>query len=33
MSDQERIAPNNISTISSKQMVRVKKNKQWGIIS
>ena len=33
MSDQDRISPYNINTVSSKQVMRIKKNISWGIIS
>ena len=33
MSDQDRISPYNINTISSKQMMRIKKNINKGIIN
>ena len=33
MSDQDRISPYNINTISSRQVMRMKKNINWGIIS
>ena len=33
MSDQDRISPNNISTISSRQVMRIKKNINIGITS
>ena len=33
MSDQDRISPYNISTISSRQVMRIKKNINLGIIS
>ena len=33
MSDQERISPYNINTISSRQVMRIKKNSNLGIIS
>ena len=31
MRDQDRDSPYNINTISSKQMMRIKKNINWGI--
>ena len=33
MSDQERISPYNINTISTRLVMRIKKNINWGIIS
>ena len=33
MSDQDRISPYNINTVSSKQVMRIKKNISMGIIS
>ena len=33
MSDQDIISPNNINTISSRQVMRIKKNIDWGIIN
>ena len=33
MSDQDKISPNNIITISSNQVMKIKKNINWGIIS
>ena len=33
MSDQDRISPYNINTISSRQVMKYKKNINWGIIS
>ena len=33
MSDQERISPYNINTISTRLVTRIKKNINWGIIS
>ena len=32
MSDQDRISPYNIYIISSRQVMRIKKNSNWGII-
>ena len=32
MSDQDRISPYNINTVSSRQVMRIKKNITWGII-
>ena len=32
-SDQDRISPNNINTISSRQVMRIEKNINYGIIS
>ena len=31
MSDQDRISPYNINTISSRQVMRIKKNISWGL--
>ena len=33
MNDQERISPYNINVISNRQVMRIKKNIYWGIIS
>ena len=33
ISDQDRISPNNINTISSRQVMRIEKNMNYGIIS
>ena len=33
MSDQDRISPHNINTVSTKQVMRVKKNINLGILS
>ena len=32
MSDEDRISPYNIITISSRQVMRIKKNINWGLI-
>ena len=32
MSDQDRISPYNIYIISNRQVMRIKKNSNWGII-
>ena len=32
MSDQDRISPYNINTVSTRQVMRIKKNINWGII-
>ena len=33
MSDQDRISPYNINTVSTRQVMRINKNINWGIIS
>ena len=33
MNDQDRISPNNTNTMSSRQVMRIKKNMNYGIIS